>query len=74
MPIVKAVGLGVAILVLKTLTPAVFTQMESTAITFLKSAESGAAAAAAVASTLHDSTSSKRALALPQAPSIRRSP
>lgn len=71
MSIVKAVGLGIAILVLKTLVPTVFSQLESTSITFLRSAEIGAQTAGAAAASLH-ALDNERPLTLPQAPGIRR--
>ncbi|MBU0750175.1 hypothetical protein KKH15_01515 [Patescibacteria group bacterium] len=74
MPISKALGLGLAILVLKALAPAIMTHIESTAIAFLSGAEVSAHAAtnlAASAGSFSLPDSSNR-LVLPQAPQIRR--
>jgi hypothetical protein len=71
MPIFQAIGLGVLILVLKFLVPAIFTEVEATVIAFLHGARVSADVAsslAASAATTHGSVSlSALPLTLPSA-------
>lgn len=70
MPFFKAIGLGVAILVLKLLTPQIFHEIESTVILTLKGAQTGVSVATDMtASASHGRAS--QSITLPRAPSIR---
>ncbi|HEX2792346.1 MAG TPA: hypothetical protein VHO23_01340 [Candidatus Paceibacterota bacterium] len=51
MPVFQAIGLGIAILTLKLLVPAVFSHIESTAIAFLQGAETSASVATGLAAS-----------------------
>ncbi len=51
MPIFGAIGLGVTIIVLKTLVPAIFAQLSATIIAFLHGAELSANAASQLAAS-----------------------
>lgn len=73
MPITKAIGLGVALVLLKILTPAVFSQAESTIITMLRAGQQGAAALTATDAQPQANDFFKPRFALPQAPGIVRS-
>ena len=74
MPISRALGLGLAILVLKALAPAIMTHIESTAIAFLSGAETSAQTATSLAASASSFQleQSPRRLMLPQAPQIQR--
>lgn len=74
MPIAKAVGLGIAILVLKTLAPAVFIQLQSTVITVLRTGEQSASAISSFSTSSAGDFWTKPHFALPQAPGIVKSP
>lgn len=51
MPVFSALGLGIAIIVLKLLVPVVFSHIESTAIAFLSGAETSATIATDLAAS-----------------------
>jgi len=71
MPLLQALGLGVAIIVLKLLTPVLFTEMEHTAILFLKGAQTGAVVATDLAASASAITVDESPLVLPRAPQIK---
>lgn len=56
MAIFKAIGLGILILVLQSLAPAVFSQLEATALAFLKGAEVSATVATSLAASAGGAT------------------
>lgn len=70
MPFFQALGLGVAILVLKLLTPMVFHEIESTAILTLKGAQTGVSVATDIAASAPHARVLEP-LVLPRAPSVR---
>lgn len=71
MQFTSALGLGVAILVLKCLTPLIFAEVETTAILMLKGAESSVRAASQLAAVAGTITIENHPLALPHAPQVR---
>ena len=72
MPFFQAIGLGVAIIVLKLLTPVLFSEMETTAILFLKGAQTGARAATELSASVgHVRVDTESPLVLPRAPQVR---
>lgn len=71
MPLLSALGLGVAILVLQSLTPVLFKEMEHTAILFLRGAQVSASAATDLAASAGSATLTTRPMKLPQAPQVR---
>lgn len=72
MPFFQALGLGVAIIVLKLLTPVLFSEMETTAILFLKGAQTGATVATDLAASAgYVEIDNESPLVLPRAPQIR---
>ena len=71
MPFLQALGLGVAIIVLKLLTPVLFTEIEHTAILFLKGAQTSASVATDLAASVGHVEISQSPLVLPRAPQIR---
>lgn len=71
MPFMSALGLGVAILVLKCLTPMIFSEIETTAILYLQGAQTGARAATQLAGAASMITIENHPLALPRAPQVR---
>lgn len=74
MAISRALGLGIAILVLKAFAPAIMTEIETTAVAFLRGASSSATVAASLASQVEEIelSGTTRQFSLPQAPQIRR--
>jgi hypothetical protein len=70
MGIFKAIGLGIAILVLQWLVPQVFTEIEKTAVLFLQ----GAQASAITATNIAASAGSAPSLALPPASILPHTP
>ncbi len=71
MPILGALGLGVGILVLKSLTPVLFAKIEETALTFLEGARVSADVATSLAASASMIEIKNRPLVLPQAPTIK---
>jgi len=72
MPFFQALGLGVAIIVLKLLTPVLFTEIETTAILFLRGAQTSASAATELAASVGTiEVDNESPLVLPRAPQIR---
>lgn len=72
MPFFQALGLGVAIIVLKLLTPVLFGEVETTAILFLKGAQTSALVATDLAASVgHIEVDNESPLVLPRAPQIR---
>ncbi|MDB5264818.1 MAG: hypothetical protein JWN64_389 [Parcubacteria group bacterium] len=71
MPVLKALGLGVVIIVLKVLTPQIFSELQGTAIAFLHgahvSADMATDLAASAGTSIEFSNAPPR---LPQAPQI----
>jgi len=78
MPIFQAIGLGILILVLQSLAPAVLSQAESTAISFLRGAEVSAVTATSLAASASSATNTGTVstdhsdFRLPQATQITR--
>lgn len=72
MPVLHALGLGIAIIVLRLLTPLVLTQMEDTAIAFLKGAEVSAVRATDLTASIGTTSfyTDPGPLVLPQASQI----
>lgn len=70
MPLLSAIGLGVAILVLQALTPVLFREIEHTAILFLKGAQTSATVATDLAASAGSVRIENRRMTLPQAPAI----
>ncbi|HYE23413.1 MAG TPA: hypothetical protein VEA92_03150 [Candidatus Paceibacterota bacterium] len=72
MPFFQALGLGVAIIVLKLLTPVLFSEIEATAILFLRGAQTSATAATELAASVGQvRVDNESPLVLPRAPQIR---
>jgi len=71
MPLLQALGLGVAIIVLKLLTPVLFSEIENTAILFLRGAQTGAYVASELAASAATITVDESPLVLPKAPQIK---
>ena len=71
MPFTHAVGLGVAIIVLKLLTPELFAEIHTTAVMFLDGAQVSARAATDLAASAGHIEFNNRPPILPQAPQIR---
>ena len=73
MPLLQAFGLGVAIIVLKLLTPVLFGEIETTAILFLRGAQTSASVATELAASVGtiEIDNSRPSFALPQAPGIK---
>ncbi|MBU2159208.1 hypothetical protein KJ848_03440 [Patescibacteria group bacterium] len=71
MPILKALGLGVCILVLKLLVPQIFTELEQTALIFLRGAQTSALVATDLAASVGTIEFSQEPLVLPQATPIK---
>lgn len=72
MPLLQAFGLGVAIIVLKLLTPLIFQEIETTAILFLKGAQTGASVATQIAGAAGSAGVMQQSpLVLPKAPQVR---
>jgi len=72
MPLLQAFGLGVAIIVLKLLTPVLFTEIETTAILFLKGAQTSASVATELAASVGTiEVDNTRAFVLPKTPQIK---
>lgn len=72
MPILKALGFGVALLVLKFLVPAVFDQLERTVIAFLAGAEMVVNSATNLAAAANTAQPVSNHFTLPQTPQILR--
>jgi len=73
MPLLQAFGLGVAIIVLKLLTPVLFGEIETTAILFLRGAQTSAAVATELAASVGtiEIDNSRPSFVLPRAPGIK---
>ncbi|MBU2103575.1 hypothetical protein KKD81_02425 [Patescibacteria group bacterium] len=71
MPILKALGLGVCILVLKLLVPQIFTELEQTALIFLRGAQTSALVATDLAASVGTIEFSQEPFVLPQATPIK---
>lgn len=71
MAFTQALGLGVAIIVLKLLTPVLFAELETTAILFLDGAQVSAKTATGLAASVGDIHVVNRPLELPRAPQVR---
>ncbi|HWH07116.1 MAG TPA: hypothetical protein VNU47_01140 [Candidatus Paceibacterota bacterium] len=67
----QALGLGVGIIVLKLLTPALFSELETTAILFLDGAQVSAQTATSLAASVGDIRITHQPLVLPKGPEIR---
>lgn len=70
MPFFKAIGLGVAILVLKLLTPQIFHEIESTVVLTLRGAQTGVSVATDIAASAPHARLNQ-SITLPRAPSVR---
>lgn len=70
MPLLSALGLGVAILVLQGLTPVLFREIEHTAILFLRGAQTSASVATDLAASAGSVRIENTRMTLPQAPAI----
>lgn len=72
MPLLHAFGLGVAIIVLKLLTPVIFQEIETTAVLFLKGAQTSASVATQIAGSAGAiDVIGHGPPALPKAPQVR---
>ena len=71
MPFLQALGLGVAIIVLKLLTPVLFTEIEETALLFLNGAQVSVGVATDLAASAGSAQISNKPLVLPKAPQVR---
>lgn len=71
MAFTKAIGLGIGIVVLKLLLPAVLTEIEHTAIAFLQGAQVSASVATDLAASAGDIRFSNEPFALPRVPETR---
>ncbi len=71
MAFTKALGLGIAIIVLKVLLPSVLTEIEHTAIAFLTGAQVSAGVATDLAASAGDIRFSNEPFALPRVPETR---
>lgn len=71
MPILSALGLGLAIIVLKTLTPLIFAEIQDTALLFLEGAQIGASVATDLAASAGTVRIQNKLLVLPRAPQVR---
>lgn len=71
MPLLSALGLGVAIVVLKLLTPVLFNELQDTALLFLEGAQVGASVATDIAASAGSVRISNKPLVLPKAPQVR---
>lgn len=71
MPILSALGLGLAIIVLKTLTPLIFTEIQDTALLFLEGAQISASVATDLAASAGTIRIQNKSLVLPRAPQVR---
>jgi hypothetical protein len=67
MPVFRALGLGIAIVVLKFLVPAIFNELEATIIAFLSAARLSADAASGLAASVGSASSSVPLLLPPSA-------
>lgn len=71
MPLRKAIGLGICIIVLKLLVPEVLSALETTAIAFLKGAQTSASVASSLAASAGDIRFSNEPFELPRLPDSR---
>ncbi len=71
MAFTKAIGLGIGIIVLKLLLPAVLTEIEHTAIAFLQGAQVSASVATDLAASAGDIRFNNEPFALPRVPETR---
>lgn len=71
MAFTRAIGLGIAIVVLKMLLPGVLTEIEHTAIAFLHGAQVSAGVATDLAASTGDMRFSNEPFALPRVPETR---
>ncbi len=71
MPIFQAIGLGICILVLKLLVPEILTELEHTALIFLKGAQTSALVATDLAASVGTVEFSQEPFVLPQATPIK---
>ena len=71
MPLFKAIGLGICIIVLKLLVPQVLSEIENTAIAFLQGAQVSASVAAGLAASAGDIRFSNEPFELPRLPDHR---
>lgn len=72
MPLFRAFGLGVTLLILQLLVPPVFSQLEDTAIAFLKAGQISANVGSQIAGSAGALEFSNTPLALPRAANIIR--
>jgi len=71
MAFTKAIGLGIGIIVLKLLLPGVLSEIETTAIAFLRGAQVSASVATDLAASAGDIRFSNEPFALPRVPVTR---
>lgn len=71
MTLTKALGLGIAIIVLKLLLPGVLSEIEATAIAFLQGAQVSASVATDLAASAGDIRFSNEPFVLPRVPETR---
>ncbi len=71
MAFTKAIGLGIVIIVLKLLLPGVLSEIEATAIAFLRGAQVSASVATDLAASAGDIRFSNEPFALPRVPETR---
>jgi len=71
MPILSALGLGLAIIVLKTLTPLIFIEIQKTALLFLRGAQVSAGVATDLAASAGSIRINNSPPVLPRAPQVR---
>jgi hypothetical protein len=72
MPIFRAFGLGITILILQLLVPVIFSQLQNTIVAFLKAGEVSAQVGTQLAGSASAITVSHEPLMLPRAANITR--